>query len=70
MGDLIKATMSSDRVDLAFDTTGATSGQVPTWNGTNVVWNAPSLSSINDGATVDFTLDGSGQLTAEVIVSP
>lgn len=50
--NLIKAEVSAtDTLTIGIDTTWATTGQVPSYNGTNVVWSTPSSSNI-------YTADG------------
>lgn len=62
----------SGTIFIGFNTTGATTGQVPSWDGSNVIWSTPAadyITSVADTATVDLTRDGGGQLTADVKVS-
>jgi hypothetical protein len=50
--NLIKAEVSAtDTLTIGIDTTGATTGQVPSYNGTNVVWSTPTSTNI-------YTADG------------
>lgn len=62
---LLKNTVTAtDTVTTSFDTTGATTGQVPSYNGTNVVWaNADNIYTANGTLTADRTVTMSNDAT-------
>ena len=70
--NLVRVRVDAGSLKVGLNTTGASNGQVPTWNGSNVIWSTPAsdyITAIADTTTVDLTMNVS-TLSAAVKLDP